>query len=85
MVSVTKGGESVEFTANERSCVALDIVERSRIWRVTVDGRFYGDYVKEDWAVDAAREEAHRLRKHGAAAKVRIIDAKTNNIRVINV
>lgn len=73
----------METTASAQACVTLDIVERSRIWRVTIDGRFYGDYVKEDWAVEAALEEARRIQKLGKAASVRIVDAKTDSARVI--
>ncbi len=43
---------------------------RRRIWRVTVDDRFYGDYRSERHAVNSAEAAASTLRARGRIAHI---------------
>lgn len=69
--------------ANGPSCAELAVLERSGIWRVTINGRFYGDYTKEEWAIEAALDEAQKIRRQGKAASIRLVDGKTGSPRVV--
>lgn len=43
----------------------IQIVLRRRIWRVTLDGAFYGDYRSKRHATESADAAASTLRKAG--------------------
>ena len=58
--------------------MTISVVERSGIWRVELNGRFYGDYVKQEWAKQAALEKAHQLRSAGECARVEMTETQTN-------
>lgn len=44
---------------------------RSGVWRVDVDGKFYGDYSRREWAIEGALKKAHDAAARGGAAVVR--------------
>lgn len=71
-------------TSIDSGTVTLAVFERSRIWRVALDGRFYGDYVKQEWAEQAAVEKAHQLIASGVRATVQITDARTKIANVLD-
>lgn len=49
---------------------AVIIRPRSGVWRVDVDGKFYGDYSRREWAIEGAFERAHLAAARGGAAVV---------------
>lgn len=52
----------------------IDVTLRKRIWRVTLDGAFYGDYRSERHATESVEAAAAALRKSG-----RVVQIKTGN------
>ncbi len=46
----------------------LSIEQRSGVWRVALDGRFFGDYPRRYWAIEAAFEKADDIDANGGAA-----------------
>jgi hypothetical protein len=48
----------------------ISIQQRAGIWRVSLNGKFFGDYVRRDWALEAAFEEAEAIAARGGAATV---------------
>lgn len=46
------------------------IVERRGVWRVTLDGAFYGDFRAKDHAEEAAQDAARAIRANGRAVQV---------------
>lgn len=48
----------------------LLITQRSGVWNVKINGRFYGDYVRQDWAMEAAREKQREIMSSGGRARV---------------
>ena len=38
----------------------LLITNRSGVWNVKINGRFYGDYLRQEWAIEAAFEKRQR-------------------------
>lgn len=50
--------------------VNFSIELRRRIWRVTLDGAFYGDYRSKRHAVESAEAAAQGFRAKGRAAHV---------------
>jgi hypothetical protein len=63
---------------NSTAPMVLSVAERSGVWGVKLNGRFYGDYVKREWAKQAALEQARRLRLAGNSARAEIADDKGN-------
>ncbi len=55
-----------------RTLDTISIRQRSGIWRVAVNGRFYGDYVRRYWAIEAAVEKADAIAADGGAAIITI-------------
>jgi hypothetical protein len=54
---------------------------RSGVWRVDVDGKFYGDYSRGEWAIEGAFEKAHHAAARGGAAVVKAAgDGKHDSI-----
>lgn len=47
----------------------IHIALRRRIWRVTLDGAFYGDYRSESHAIRSAEAAAASLRTAGRSVK----------------
>jgi hypothetical protein len=45
--------------------VTFHVSHRKGIYRVTRDGVFHGDYIKELWAHESAEDAARTLRKQG--------------------
>lgn len=50
----------------------ISIRQRSGIWRVAVNGNFYGDYTRRYWAIEAAFEKADAIAADGGAATITI-------------
>jgi hypothetical protein len=50
----------------------FELVLRHGIWRVTLEGAFYGDYRSKLQAMEAAESGAQALRDRGHAADVRV-------------
>jgi hypothetical protein len=48
----------------------IRISPRSGVWNVSVDARFYGDYLRRDWAVEAAAAKKQALAKEGVWARI---------------
>jgi hypothetical protein len=66
----------VPHAANTGAVAALEkpdlisIRQRAGIWNVALNGAFYGDYARRDWAVEAALEKADDIAARGGAAVV---------------
>jgi len=50
----------------------ISIRQRSGIWRVALNGNFYGDYTRRYWAIEAAFEKADAIAAKGGAATITI-------------
>lgn len=50
----------------------ISIRQRSGIWRVALNGKFYGDYTRRYWAIEAAFEKADAIAAKGGAATITI-------------
>lgn len=48
----------------------LLITNRSGVWNVKIDNRFYGDYVRQEWALEAAAEKQRDIIAKGGGARV---------------
>jgi hypothetical protein len=48
----------------------ISINQHASIWRVTLNGRFHGDYVRKYWALEAAFEKADEVAATGGAATI---------------
>jgi hypothetical protein len=46
----------------------ISIEHRSGVWRVTLDGRFHGDYARRYWAIEGAFEKADDIAANGGSA-----------------
>lgn len=53
--------------------VAIIVRPRSGVWRVDLNGSFYGDYTRRDWAIEAGLEKADDLAARGGAAVVKTL------------
>ena len=50
----------------------ISIRQRSGIWRVAHNDKFYGDYTRRYWAIEAAFEKADAIAADGGAATITI-------------
>jgi hypothetical protein len=57
-----QGGSSPEIT--------ILVANRSGVWNVKVNGKFYGDYVRREWAIEAAQEKQREIMISGGCARV---------------
>ena len=48
----------------------ISIDQRAGVWRVALNGTFYGDYVRKYWALEAAFEKADEVAASGGAATI---------------
>jgi hypothetical protein len=48
----------------------ISVAPHSGIWRVALNGAFYGDYVRRYWAIEAAFEKADDIAARGGAALI---------------
>lgn len=48
----------------------ISISQRTGVFRVSVNGAFYGDYTRKYWPLEAAFEEADRIASSGDAATI---------------
>ncbi|MBK8840987.1 MAG: hypothetical protein IPO30_20675 [Hyphomonadaceae bacterium] len=48
----------------------LLITNRSGVWNVKINGRFYGDYLRQEWAIEAAFEKRREIETNGGNARV---------------
>lgn len=48
----------------------LLITNRSGVWNVKINGRFYGDYLRPEWAIEAAFEKRREIVTNGGNARV---------------
>jgi hypothetical protein len=53
-------------------------VQRDSIWHLTLNDRFYGDYLSEQPAVDAAHSAANAMWRSGTPARVLLCQADGN-------
>ena len=62
------------MTANNKIASApeavLLVTNRSGVWNVKLDNRFYGDYLRQDWALEAAHEKQRDIIAGGGRARV---------------
>ena len=57
----------------------ISINHRADIWRVTLNGNFYGDYSRKYWALEAAIKKADALVELGRAATITSnVDGRTD-------
>lgn len=52
------------------TATTLLITLKRRVWRITLDGAFYGDYRSQRHAVDSANAAAIALRMSGRAVNI---------------
>ncbi|MBL8537021.1 MAG: hypothetical protein JNM59_06420 [Hyphomonadaceae bacterium] len=55
----------------------VQVVLRRRIWRVTIDGAFCGDYRSERHAAESAEAAASTLRAQGRTVQILATDGVT--------
>jgi hypothetical protein len=55
--------------------VVFHIEQRAGIWRVLLDGRFFGDYREKLWAIDGAEEKGRALLLTGDSVQILIAAA----------
>lgn len=55
----------------------IQITLRRRIWRLTLDGVFYGDYRSERHALESAEAAAVMMRQAGRSVKIVTISGQT--------
>ena len=48
----------------------LLVTNRSGVWNVKINGRFYGDYMRQEWAIEAAFEKRREIETNGGNARV---------------
>jgi hypothetical protein len=48
----------------------ISIDQHAGVWRVALNGRFHGDYVRKYWALEAAFEKADEVAANGGAATI---------------
>ena len=48
----------------------LLVTNRSGVWNVKINGRFYGDYLRQEWAIEAAFEKRREIVTNGGNARV---------------
>jgi hypothetical protein len=48
----------------------ISVAPHSGIWRVALNGAFYGDYVRRYWAIEAAFEKADDIAARGGGALI---------------
>lgn len=48
----------------------LLVTNRSGVWNVKLNGRFYGDFVRQEWAFEAAYEKQREIIARGGRARV---------------
>lgn len=48
----------------------LLITNRSGVWNVKINGKFYGDYGRREWAIEAAQEKQREILRAGGHARV---------------
>jgi hypothetical protein len=48
----------------------LLVANRSGVWTVKINGRFYGDYSRLEWALEAASEKQREIIFAGGRARV---------------
>ena len=48
----------------------LLVTNRSGVWNVKINGRFYGDYMRQEWAIEAAFEKRREIQTNGGRARV---------------
>jgi hypothetical protein len=60
---------TVSEVTSEPETILL-VTQRSGVWNVKINGRFYGDYVRKEWALEAARERQREIISSGGRARV---------------
>jgi hypothetical protein len=70
-------------TSNTFGESVLAISERSDIWSVTLNGAFFGDYVREQWAIEAALQKAREIEQTGKAVCVTILRPKSGATSIL--
>jgi hypothetical protein len=48
----------------------LLVTNRSGTWNLKLNNRFYGDYVKHEWALEAAHQKQQEIVAGGGRARV---------------
>lgn len=62
---------NIDATAiTQKTVDRISIKQRRGVWSVALNGKFYGDYVRRNWALEAAFEKADDIIASGGAAIV---------------
>jgi prolipoprotein diacylglyceryltransferase len=67
---MTVGQTTGAAKAADMNVARIAIGQRAGVWRVTINGELYGDYVRKAWALEAAFEKADELAASGRAATI---------------
>lgn len=59
-------------TLSAKTADTISIRQCSGIWRIALNGAFYGDYTRRYWAIEAAFEKADAIAAKGGAATITI-------------
>jgi hypothetical protein len=70
-VETPERGEGVYSPKRPDPARAVFVIQaRSGVWNVKLDGKFYGDYRRQDHAAQGAAEKADVLRSSGIAVEI---------------
>lgn len=50
--------------------ITILVANRSSVWNVKVNGKFHGDYVRREWAIEAAQEKQREIMTSGGCARL---------------
>ncbi len=67
---MTSGKSSSATAAARESIDRISIHQRAGVWRVALNGDFYGDYARRYWALEAAFDKADDIAASGGAATI---------------
>ncbi len=70
--SIMTHAQTSQPTHPAKTADTISIRQRSGIWRVAHNGKFYGDYTRRYWAIEAAFEKADAVAAEGGAAIITI-------------
>lgn len=70
--SIMTHTQTSQPTHPAKTADTISIRQRSGIWRVAHNGKFYGDYTRRYWAIEAAFEKADAVAAEGGAAIITI-------------
>lgn len=50
--------------------ITILVTNRSGVWNMKVNGKFYGDYVRREWAIQAAQQMQREIATSGGCARI---------------